>query len=90
MGYAEKIAKKNSVPYISVKRIYLDDTSTYIESSGEGKWQIVSPHSVFKIKEDGGIYISGNVKIDSPLEIDGDLTCKKKVIANSIEDKSKV
>lgn len=89
MSYAEKMARKNTIPYMRVERIYIGDSKTYIESGGDGIWRIVSPTSIFKIEEDGSIYISGNVKIDSPLRVTGDIDCDKTITTQSITDKSK-
>ena len=90
MSYREKLAKKNEIKYIKVERIYLGDNKTYLESSGDGQWQIVSPNSIFRIQDDGSIYISGNVKIDSKLEVNDNLTCNKKITTKELEDKSVV
>ena len=79
--YTDKLAEQNKVPYMKVERIYLGDSTTYIESTGQGTWQIKSPHSIFKISGDGSIYISGNVKIDSPLEVKGAINCDKTITA---------
>jgi hypothetical protein len=86
--YAEKLAEKNKLDYTKVKRIYLGDSNTYLESAGQDKWQIKTPNSVFRITEKG-IYISGNVEIDSPVTVNQDFECKKKISAKEMSDKSK-
>ena len=87
--YQDKLAEKNKIPYIKSQRIYLGDSNTYLESSGQDKWQLVTPNSIFRIT-DNGIYISGNVIIDSDVTMNKKLECKDKITTKTFEDKSKV
>ena len=96
MGFIEKIAKRHQLPYIKIKRIYIGDNwNTYLESDGSGKWKLVSPNSVLKVNDDGGLYISGNVLIDSPIRISGSMSTNstiscKKMVTSSFEQRESI
>ena len=88
MSYAEKIARKNEIPYMKVKRIYLGDSNTYLESTGQDTWQIISPKGILRVGNDG-IYMSGNTTIDSKVTVNKEIECKGKITTESLDDKSK-
>lgn len=64
--YQEKLAEKNKLDYIKVRRIYLDDFGTYVTSTGEGTFALVGSGSRIDIDRFGNVNISGtSVKINS-------------------------
>lgn len=60
--YHEKIAEKNKLDYMKTKRIYLDDYSTYLETSGTNKWRLVAGSAEISVNDDGSIKYSGDVR----------------------------
>jgi len=61
--YQRKIAEKNNIPYMKVKRIYLDDFGTYVESTGEGTFAIRGTNSCISVDSGGNINISGSTSV---------------------------
>ena len=59
MSYQEKMANKNKIPYMKVEKIFLGDSNTYITSTGEGTYSIISPSSSIIVGGDGSVNISG-------------------------------
>ena len=89
MNYFEKMAKKYRIPYINIEKIYIGSGwNTYLESDGDGKWKLVSPSAILKVNDDGSLYISGNVLIDSPIRISGSINTNSSIICNSITTNS--
>jgi len=67
MSYKERSAKKNKVPFIISDRIYIGDTHTYIESTGDGYYTICTENSKIGVDSEGNIDISGasSIKFNS-------------------------
>ena len=63
MGYQEKLAKKNKIPYIISKKVFLGDMNTYVESTGQGTYRIISPSSSINVDSNGEIHISGSKSV---------------------------
>jgi len=63
MSYKEKMAKKNRIDYMSAKRIYLGDTRTFIESTGDGSYSINGKNSKIDVDKLGNINISGATSV---------------------------
>jgi len=57
------MAKKNEIPYIMVRDIYIGDFNTKLQTTGNGTYKIVSPKSVISVDSDGSIDISGSSKV---------------------------
>ena len=58
--YSENMAKKNDIPYLRAKKIYLDDFGTYIASSGDGTFVIRGKNSYIDVDQSGNVNISGS------------------------------
>ena len=61
--YAKKMAEKNKLQYAMVKRIYLDDFDTYVESTGDGMFAIRGKNSAISVDKSGNINISGSMSV---------------------------
>jgi len=63
MGYKEKMALKNKIPYVMARRIYLDDFGTYVASNGDGTFIIKGKNSQIDVDQSGNVSISGSTSI---------------------------
>ena len=63
MTYAEKVAKKNKLPYTIVDTIYIGDFGTKLQTTGNGTFRISSPNSTFDVDRSGNVNISGSTSV---------------------------
>ena len=65
--YQEKMANKNYIPYSKMKIIYINDYNSYIKTTGDGSFELVSTSSNINLGKNGDVDISGNLKIKETL-----------------------
>lgn len=61
--YQNKMAEKNKIDYIKIKKVYIDDFDTYIASTGKGSFIIKGINSTISVDKSGNVRISGATSV---------------------------
>ena len=61
--YQRRMSEKDKNPYKKASKIFIGDLGTYIEDTGSGTYDIVSPKSLISVDGDGNVNISGSTAV---------------------------